>query len=116
MFDIIKKSILAGVGAIVVTEEKIQDIVDDFVQKGKLTEEEGKSLIDELQKTLQENKTKLTATIDERIKCIMRDLNLITKDDLTEMEKSIKKDLATVKRRLTQIEKQMKIVQEDTKD
>ena len=40
MFEMIKKSILAGIGAFVVTEEKVQEVIDDFVQKGKLTQQD----------------------------------------------------------------------------
>ena len=108
MFEMIKKSVLAGIGAFVVTEEKVQEVIDDFVQKGKLTQQEGKTLVDDLQQVIQENKEKLATTIDERVRCIMDDLNLLTKDDLAEMEKSMKKDLAKVDRRLARIEKQIK--------
>ncbi len=108
MFEVIKKSILAGIGALAFTEEKIQEVIDDFVQKGKLTQKEGESLVDELQKVIHENKAKLTAMIDERIKAIMDELNLLTKDDLAEMEKKIKKDFTKVEKRLAKLEKQLK--------
>lgn len=108
MFDLVKKSMLAGIGAVVITEEKIQELVGDFVEKGKMTQQEGKTLVDELQKIVKENKEKLTGTIDERVNCLMKELKLLTKDDLTELEKSMRKDLAKVERRLAKIEKQMK--------
>jgi polyhydroxyalkanoate synthesis regulator phasin len=108
MFDLIKKSMLAGIGAVVITEEKIQELATDFVEKGKITQQEGKTLVDELQKVVQENKEKLSSTIDERVNCFMKELNLLTKDDLVELEKSMKKDLAKVERRLAKIEKQLK--------
>lgn len=108
MFEMIKKSVLAGIGAFVVTEEKVQEVIDDFVQKGKLTQQEGKTLVDDLQQVIQDNKEKLATTIDERVRCIMDGLNLLTKDDLAELEKSMKKDLAKVDRRLAKIEKQIK--------
>ena len=88
MFEIIKKSIFAGIGALVVTEEKAQEVIADFVQKGELTQKEGETLINDLQKVLQDNKAKFNAMIDERIKCIMDDLNLLTKKDLAETEKN----------------------------
>ncbi len=107
MFDLIKKSMLAGIGAVVITEEKVQDLAGDFVKKGKMTQQEGKTLANEIQKMVQENKEKLAATIDERVNCLMKDLNLLTKDDLGELEKSMKKDLAKVERRLEKVEKQI---------
>ena len=108
MFELIKKSIFAGIGALVVTEEKIQEMVADFVQKGELTQKEGESLVDELQAVIQENKAKFTAMIDERVKCILDELNLPSKDDLVEMEKNRKKEFSKIEKRLAALEKQIK--------
>ena len=96
MFDIIKKSVLAGIGAVAVTQEKAQEVIADFVEKGKITEQEGKTLLDDMKHALQDNQDKLSATIDERITCVMNRLNLVTKDDL-----------AAVSERLTKIEQQL---------
>ena len=106
MFDLIKKSVLAGIGAIVVTEEKLQEAVDDFVQKGKLTQQEGQSLVTELQKVIRENKEKLSDTIDERVTCLMKELPVLTKDDLAEFQRSVKHDIQALEQRIQQLEKQ----------
>jgi polyhydroxyalkanoate synthesis regulator phasin len=108
MFEIIKKSIFAGIGALMVTEEKVQEVIADFVQKGELTQKEGETLINELQKVLQDNKAKFTTMIDERVKCIMDDLNILTKEDLAETEKNIKKEVSKLDKRLAKLEKQLK--------
>jgi polyhydroxyalkanoate synthesis regulator phasin len=108
MFEIIKKSIFAGIGALIVTEEKVQDVIADFVQKGELTQKEGETLINELQKVLQDNKAKFTTMIDERVKSIMDDLNMVSKEDLAETEKNIKKEVSKLDKRLAKLEKQLK--------
>ncbi len=43
MIDTIKKTILAGVGAAVVTKEKVQAGLDDLVRQGKITTEEARA-------------------------------------------------------------------------
>lgn len=50
-FDIgdgFRKIFLAGVGAVAMTAEKSQEVVAEFVRKGELTVEQGKSLNQEL--------------------------------------------------------------------
>jgi len=37
MIDLIKKSVLAGIGAAVVTKEKIEESLGDFVRQGKVS-------------------------------------------------------------------------------
>ena len=44
----IKKLLLAGIGAVAVTAEKSKDLLDEMVEKGELTVEQGKVLNEEL--------------------------------------------------------------------
>ena len=37
MIDLIKKSVMAGIGAAVVTKEKVEEALEDFVRQGKLS-------------------------------------------------------------------------------
>jgi polyhydroxyalkanoate synthesis regulator phasin len=42
MIDLIKKTLLAGVGAAVITKEKVEDTLDDYVRQGKVKAEDAK--------------------------------------------------------------------------
>ena len=42
MIDLIKKTLLAGVGAAVITKEKIEDSLGDYVRQGKVKAEDAK--------------------------------------------------------------------------
>lgn len=42
MIDLIKKTLLAGVGAAVITKEKISETLDDYVRQGKVKAEDAK--------------------------------------------------------------------------
>ena len=57
--DGVKKVLLAGIGAVAVTDEKSRDLLDEMVKKGELTVEQGKVLNEELKhnikKTVKEN-------------------------------------------------------------
>ena len=108
MFDIMKKSLLAGIGAIAMTEDKIQELIDDFVQKGEISEKEGDSLVKEFRNAVDEQRAKISQTIDERVQCVLRDLHLVTKDDITDLEQHLKKDFSKIERRLAKMEKQLK--------
>ena len=104
MFDMLKKSILAGIGAIAVTEEKTRETIQEFVAKGKLTQQEGETLLGDVQKMIEDNKTKLTTLIDERLNCLMKDLHLVTRDDLTTLEKNINARLTTIQQQIATLQ------------
>ncbi len=42
MIDLIKKTLLAGVGAAVITKEKVEDSLGDYVRQGKVKAEDAK--------------------------------------------------------------------------
>ena len=48
MFDLIKKTLLAGVGAAVVTKEKVQDALDDYVRQGKLKADDARIIAEKI--------------------------------------------------------------------
>lgn len=48
MIDIIKKTLLAGVGAAVITKEKVEAALDDFVKQGKVTSQEARQMADKI--------------------------------------------------------------------
>ena len=75
MLDLIKKSFFAGIGALALTEEKVHEVIDEFVQKGELSQKEGETLLNDLQKVMDENKAKLTTMIDEQVKNLNDELH-----------------------------------------
>lgn len=48
MENLLKKILYTSVGFVSTTAEKVQKNIDELVQKGKLTEEEGKKVVDDL--------------------------------------------------------------------
>ena len=48
MLDLLRKSLLAGLGAGVITKEKAEETVREFVEQGKLTADEGRQLVSRL--------------------------------------------------------------------
>ncbi len=48
MIDLFKKTVLAAVGATVVTKEKVEEVLDEYVQKGKLNAEEAEAMAERI--------------------------------------------------------------------
>ena len=90
--DIFKNLILAGVGALAMTAEKISESIAELQKVGKITAEQGKEIIDELAKkgeiTVEQGKSiieKLKAT-DEKTEVSKEDfenINFESMDDET---------------------------------
>lgn len=82
MFEIIKKSLLTGVGLAVVTKDKVEEIAKDLIEKGKLSEKEGQALVDDLVKKSEQARKDLQAKIESAVQDAVGRLNVATKDDI----------------------------------
>ena len=77
-----KRIFLAGVGAVAVTGEKSKVVIDQLVQKGELTVEQGRALNEELKHNVREKMASFKSSLHEPE---MADL-LAELEDLTEEE------------------------------
>ena len=92
MLDMIKKTMLAGVGLTLMTKEKIETIASELMEKGQMSEREGKEFVDELIKKSEQAKKTLETNIENIVKKLLDKMNLATKDDINNLEKKIQKN------------------------
>ncbi len=90
--DGVKKLLLAGVGAVALTAEKANEIVDTLVEKGEITVEQGKDLNQELKRTFNERKTKTEATDEPQddSKDIEGFVNGLSEEELAKLKEALK--------------------------
>ena len=91
MFDLIKKTMLTGVGLAAMTRDKVEALAKELAEKGKLTEKEGKELVDDLLKKSDKAKNDLEAQIEKVVKKIMKKMNLASREDIFKLTERIKK-------------------------
>lgn len=82
MMNDLKKILLAGLGSAAYTYEKASNLVEEFVEKGKLTMEEGKELSEELKRDLKHKEDKYKPISKQDMTALINELNLATKEDI----------------------------------
>ena len=95
--DNLKKIFLAGIGAVAVTAEKSKDLLDEMVEKGELTVEQGKVLNEELKhnvkKTVKEKVNALKPASAEELSDL---LDKMTPEQIAALkEQNLKKEEAS---------------------
>ncbi|MDY6973621.1 MAG: phasin family protein [Thermodesulfobacteriota bacterium] len=90
MFDLIKKVMLTGVGLASMTRDKIEDVARELKEKGKLSEEEGRELANELLKKSEQAKGELEVKIEKTVHKVLDKMNLATKEDIAALKEQIK--------------------------
>ena len=91
MFDLIKKTMLTGVGLAAMTKDKIEELAKELAEKEKLTEKEGKELVDDLLKKSEKAKKDLEKDIEKVVKNTMKKMNIASGEELSSLTKRVKK-------------------------
>lgn len=97
MLDIIKKSIYFGLGSISATKEKVEQIVDEMIEKGQLTKDQRAKAVKEIMDEAEKKEKELENVIRSSIDKILNE----------EVQVATKKDIAAIEKRLSNIEKKL---------
>lgn len=89
MIELVKKVLLTGVGVAALSKEKIEDLAKDFVEKGKMTEQEGKKLVDQLLSSSDEARQDLQKQIEGKVQAVLEKMDLAKKSDLEALKMEI---------------------------
>jgi len=90
MFDLVRKSMLAGIGLALKTWDEVEDLVNDLQKKGEMSEAEGRKFLDEVQKKYEQTQEKLEKRVEQTVKDFLKKTSLVTSDELKELKKEIR--------------------------
>ena len=85
MIELVKKTMLAGVGLAVVTKDKILEALDEYVEKGKLTQEEAAAMSDKIVDEGRNETKKAKAEASKLFNEMLHRANVVTKDQYDDL-------------------------------
>ncbi len=97
MSDLFKKAMYMGVGLAELTREKLEEFSREMIEKGELSEKEGRSLVDEMLRKSEETRKSLEKKVDATVEKALARINIATRDDLKELEKKLNRKIAALK-------------------
>jgi polyhydroxyalkanoate synthesis regulator phasin len=89
MIDLIKKAMFTGIGVATLTRDKIEEISREFIEKGKLSESEGKKLVDDLMTKSEKAKNDAKDQVEGYVKMALNKMDLASSSELDELKKEI---------------------------
>ena len=89
MQDIIKKTLLAGVGLALKTWDEVEALAKDLVKKGELSETEGRNFLNDLQKRYDDVQKKLEARVESTVREFLKKADVVTGNDLKALKKEV---------------------------
>lgn len=91
MSDLIKKTILTGLGLASLTKEKAEKLVNDLIKEGEVSESEGSKLVKELLEKVEDNKKSMEKKVEKIVCEVLKKLNIPSRKDIVELNNKIEK-------------------------
>jgi polyhydroxyalkanoate synthesis regulator phasin len=89
MQELLKNVFYLGAGLAFMTKEKIEELKKDLIDKGKMTQDEGRQFVDDLVKKSEKAKEDVEKKVRELVDSRLEKMKVATTDDLAELRKQI---------------------------
>lgn len=84
-----KKFLLLGIGALSLTEERLEQIISGMVKKGEISRQEGRDLVQEMLKKINQEKDSLSEKMKKEFNSLMDKMEVPKQNDLEELKQKI---------------------------
>ena len=84
-----RKVLLAGIGAVALAQDEIEDFIGKLVERGEIAEQDGKRLISEILDKRKKSADKAEDEFTKRIEEILDRMNVPTKEDINKLGQKI---------------------------
>ncbi len=91
MNNLIKKTILTGLGIASLTKEKAEKLVKDLIKEGEVSEGEGSKFVKELLDRVENNKKALEKQTEKIVHNVLKTLNIPSRKDIVGLNNKVEK-------------------------
>lgn len=101
LFEAARKILLAGIGAIALAQDEIEEFVNRLVERGEIAEQDGKKLIRELKDKRKKEAQQFQDEVTKRVEETLLQMNIPSKEDI----KSLSDKIATLSKKVDELKK-----------
>jgi poly(hydroxyalkanoate) granule-associated protein len=83
------KVLLAGIGAVALTQEEVEKFVGKLVERGEIAEQDGKKLVGDVMEKRKQEAKKAEGELDKRLEDLLDRMNVPTKTDIDALSAKI---------------------------
>jgi len=91
MSDLLKKTIMAGLGAMSLTREKAEELTKDLIKRGEVSESEEAKFVKDLMDLAEKNKSGMEEKIEQTVEKALAKMNLPSRKEVNELKEEISK-------------------------
>ena len=89
LLEAARRVLLAGIGAVALSQEAIEDFVNKLVERGEIAEKDGRKLVNEMREKRKKGTEKAEDEATGRIESILDRMNVPSKADIDALSKKV---------------------------
>lgn len=89
MFELIEKTLLAGIGAMSLTRQKTEELIGELQKQFNLSEEKGKELFAKMEAAARENQVKLESLAREEVRNSCARMGVVTEEEFDKLRQRV---------------------------
>lgn len=89
MLEMLEKAVMTTIGVAAITQKKAEELVAEMKERFKLSEEEGKNLVDRIQAIANESREKVREMAEVEVKKVTERLGLVSRDEFDRLTKRV---------------------------
>jgi polyhydroxyalkanoate synthesis regulator phasin len=89
MFEMLEKVVLAGLGAMSLSQKKADELLDELREKYKMSEDEGRDFLGKAENMAKEMKSRLYELAETEVKKAIDKVGLVPRDEFEKLQKRV---------------------------
>ncbi len=89
MLELLEKAVMTTIGVAAITQKKAEELVSEMKERFKLSEEEGKSLVDRIQAIAKESRDKVGEMAEVEVQKVVERLGLVSREEFDRLAKRV---------------------------
>ena len=89
MLEMLEKAVMTTIGVAAITRKKAEELAAEMKERFKLSEDEGKQLVDRIQTIANESGEKVREMAEAEVKKVVEKLGLVSRDDFDRLSKRV---------------------------
>jgi len=89
MLELIEKVVMTTIGVAAITQKKAEELVAEMKERYKLSEDEGKNLVERIQTMARENREKVREMAEAEVQKVVERLGLVSIDEFEQLKKRV---------------------------
>lgn len=89
MLELLEKAVMTTIGVAAITQKKTEELVAEMKERFKLSEEEGKHLVDRIQAIASESREKVKDMAEVEVKKVVDRLGLVPREEYDQLVKRV---------------------------